>query len=274
LSLLYKKVLSHFCPSRKKKSNIENAHIFIVDASCLQIGAIVNNIMSETIEGNTPNNNYPNDEEPLNLPFGTLWVEFIKSGSFKYLSTDGRNNKKYHMHVKGFFVNELGPNNYLFSAFINTYDETNTYIVEEDTGLYYADTDTVKSNMVMYKICLDLTRTFLITLNQSVLGSEKTTFLIPKPGSNKKKIPIIKDIIRVVPKKEQYKTKPLFSKEIDWTHRWEVRGHWRKIKGIGKNRNNEYCTKSFTWVVPHEKGPENKILVKKKRIINDFIKTH
>lgn len=56
---------------------------------------------------------------------------------------------------------------------------------------------------------------------------------------------------------------------IDWSHRWEVRGHWRKISGVlGKDRRGHYTVQGFTWVVPHEKGPENKPLVKKVRVFD------
>jgi len=60
---------------------------------------------------------------------------------------------------------------------------------------------------------------------------------------------------------------PLFGGEIDWSHRWEVRGHWRKCDGIGKDREGKRCVNNFTWVKEHEKGPEDLPLIKKTRII-------
>jgi len=56
---------------------------------------------------------------------------------------------------------------------------------------------------------------------------------------------------------------------IDWSHQWAVRGHWRGIKGIGKNRGGEYGQKGFTWVEDHVKGPEDKPLIQKTRIIRE-----
>lgn len=52
---------------------------------------------------------------------------------------------------------------------------------------------------------------------------------------------------------------------VDWSHRWEVRGHWRKIRGVGKDRDNKPIVNGFTWVVPHIKGDESLPLIKKIR---------
>lgn len=55
--------------------------------------------------------------------------------------------------------------------------------------------------------------------------------------------------------------------KLRWTHRFWVRGHWRKVPYVGKNRHGDYCVKGFTWVEPHIKGPENTELVNKIRIV-------
>jgi hypothetical protein len=47
-----------------------------------------------------------------------------------------------------------------------------------------------------------------------------------------------------------------------------VRGHWRKVNGIGKDRSGEYCVKEFTWVTEHDKGPDGKPLIRKTRIVD------
>lgn len=58
------------------------------------------------------------------------------------------------------------------------------------------------------------------------------------------------------------------TRNIDWSHRWEVRGHWRKCATIGKDREGKYGVKGFTWVSSHERGPEDAPLIKKTRIIH------
>jgi hypothetical protein len=54
-------------------------------------------------------------------------------------------------------------------------------------------------------------------------------------------------------------------KDVDWKHSWECVGHWRFVKGIGKDRYGEYNKKGRTWVNPCIKG--DGILIKKTRII-------
>lgn len=51
------------------------------------------------------------------------------------------------------------------------------------------------------------------------------------------------------------------------SHRWEVRGHWRSISGLGKDETGNYIVRGLTWVAAHEKGPEQARLVKKTRLI-------
>lgn len=56
--------------------------------------------------------------------------------------------------------------------------------------------------------------------------------------------------------------------KIDWSHRFWVRGHYRKIEGVGKNRDGEYCLTGKTWVREHEKG-EGELIDKVRIIKND-----
>lgn len=76
----------------------------------------------------------------------------------------------------------------------------------------------------------------------------------------------IKDVVVLFPKEEE-KNSIYKGLQIDWSHRWEVRGHWRKVSGIGKNRNGDYVIPQHTWVKDFVKGPENKVLIKKKRVL-------
>lgn len=58
------------------------------------------------------------------------------------------------------------------------------------------------------------------------------------------------------------------SKKVIWSHRWMVRGHWVKLPGrIGKDRTGEYCVDGFTWRKDHVKGPEDRALIAKTRIV-------
>jgi hypothetical protein len=75
----------------------------------------------------------------------------------------------------------------------------------------------------------------------------------------------IRRVIHIAMKKEQGKVVPFCGNSIDWSHRWLVRGHWRNIQGIGKNRNGDYCIEGKTFVTSHEKGQGD--LVHKVRVV-------
>lgn len=53
--------------------------------------------------------------------------------------------------------------------------------------------------------------------------------------------------------------------DVEWKHSWECVGHWRVVKGIGKDRHGEYNQLRRTWVNPCIKGDGT--LIKKTRLI-------
>jgi hypothetical protein len=57
------------------------------------------------------------------------------------------------------------------------------------------------------------------------------------------------------------------ARQIEWKNTWLVRGHWRHIEGLGKNRAGDYIVKNFTWVKDHVKGPEAAPLINKTRVV-------
>jgi len=60
-------------------------------------------------------------------------------------------------------------------------------------------------------------------------------------------------------------------KTLEYSHRFEIRGHWRKLadNSVGKNRDGVYCVPGKTWVRPFEKGPKDAPLVKKVRVVKE-----
>lgn len=75
----------------------------------------------------------------------------------------------------------------------------------------------------------------------------------------------IKHVVYLGLKKEYNRVASVQGESVDWSHRWEVRGHWRKVRGIGKDREGNYTVKGFAWVVPHIKGPDALPVIKKVR---------
>jgi hypothetical protein len=55
--------------------------------------------------------------------------------------------------------------------------------------------------------------------------------------------------------------------EVEWSHQWMVRGHYRDIDGIGKSPRGVYDQRGRTWVREHVKGPDDKILIEKHRMV-------
>lgn len=99
------------------------------------------------------------------------------------------------------------------------------------------------------------------------VGKEKTSQRLRIGTGSNRKLMRVKNILHVAMKKEQKAYAKTLGKEIDWSHRWEVMGHWRKVDTIGKDRTGAYSIKGYTWVVPHIKGNKEKELIKKIRIV-------
>jgi hypothetical protein len=77
----------------------------------------------------------------------------------------------------------------------------------------------------------------------------------------------ISQVVRVCGPNVSATVAPLFGGTIDYSYRFEVMGHWRRIGGVGKDRHGKYTISGYTWVVPHERGPEGAPLVKKARLV-------
>ena len=105
-------------------------------------------------------------------------------------------------------------------------------------------------------------------LNTGRMGAETVRQTV-KIGSGKdKRIHRIRQVIYCGPKKNYEKINETVQRNIDWSHRWQVRGHWVKLEGrLGKNRDGEYVVSGWTWRSQYEKGPEGKPLIKKVRVV-------
>lgn len=106
---------------------------------------------------------------------------------------------------------------------------------------------------------------FLNRLSREQTGCESVRHVIKLRTSNGKISHRIRRIVHVVPKKKTIHYDN--GRHIDWTHRFNVRGHWRTAEGLGKDREGNYCIPGLTWVIDHVKGPEHLPLVKKTRIV-------
>lgn len=120
-------------------------------------------------------------------------------------------------------------------------------------------------------ISLRIAERWLSLVNNGMLANEETDVRVTLPHrkrNGERATRDIRRIVRIMPKHTNHeRVKPLTPNGvIDWSHRWEVRGHWRKVHGIGKNRAGEYIVIGSTWVREAIKGPEHLPLVQKTRI--------
>lgn len=110
---------------------------------------------------------------------------------------------------------------------------------------------------------------FLQRINLEATGViEKPERITWKNRKNrKKKEHIIKTRTFIVAPKQYKKSDNPKFRDVNWTHRWNVRGHWRKVDGIGKDRQGDYSEQGRTWVKNQTRGPEGLPLIKKQHII-------
>ncbi len=110
---------------------------------------------------------------------------------------------------------------------------------------------------------------WLNALDHSSVGFMKSNerFKYKNQLTKEKRLIKIKEVVMVYPKKLSAEQK-LYAEthKIQFSHRFAVRGHWRHIQGIGKNRQGEYCIDGKTYVHEFEKGPKKAPLIRKTRV--------
>jgi hypothetical protein len=118
----------------------------------------------------------------------------------------------------------------------------------------------------LYTGLKDITNTLCKRLHDKDirLGSVKCK---DKFKNNRRSSSYIKEVVCVTGERYTNKNTKLVGKNIQWSHSWKSCGHWRKVKGIGKNRKGDYCLEGRTWVRPCVKG--NKVLepIQKTRVV-------
>lgn len=107
----------------------------------------------------------------------------------------------------------------------------------------------------------------ILNSSESRFGTEVVSEKIKIGQGSNKRVHTIRKVVYVLPKSEVTSQAIEAKRNITWGHRWWIRGHWRSIDGIGKNRDGHYCVQGRTWVTEHVKGPEDLPLVNKTRVV-------
>jgi hypothetical protein len=190
---------------------------------------------------NDPKVSTYHDERDLDSPFPVWSIECL-NGPIAELESE-----KNKIQVFCIIVKEYEPKKYGYFTYTRFNDE-----------FYYVFSNKSDGKIPEY---------YLNRLKNESSGIENVRERI-KIGSGKgKEIHTIRRIVHVRPKKYQ-EPSSIEGRAIDWKHRWEVRGHWRKVEGgLGKDRAGDYCVSGYTWVVDFIKGPEDAPLIKKTRLV-------
>lgn len=236
------------------RSMFNTARIFIIDTSLhghTQFEATQEKLAADREE-----------ETPLDLPFRTCYFEYTNSELIL-------GPREAHEIRAGFLmVHEVSFNDYMFVALDMKAATQNKmpWVNSISGGEGYEG---------MYLTFKKVTRGMLDSINDSKneVGQAKGTVIVSRKVFNKtgkvKEFTRPRDIIIIKPKTHTLKDLPGVRGFIEYSHRFEVRGHWRRLpeNKIGKDREENYCIKGYTWVSSYVKGPEDAVLIKKKRIV-------
>lgn len=199
------------------------------------------------------------ENRAIDLPFKTCFIEWSNNGSMSY--TDEKGTK---VSISGILIHELSPRNHFFAAHLwlpNTPPPVVNYI------LYVDSTHAGIGPYCWYKaIC----NGFLNYLNnsQTVTGKAKIKERIKIKNPLTKSKEIIKIYpIYIRPRNEVENDSSPLAHSIEWSCRFKVRGHWRKVRGVGRDRDGEYCVEGATWIVDYTKGKETLPLVERARFV-------
>jgi hypothetical protein len=190
------------------------------------------------------------------LPFETTWIERQNKSALISLRT--KETPNILTFVTALLIEckkDSSPSCYALRVDIDSNTGTSIEEFVEITGNYYIIFNFIEALMFDIRAKAILLDTPFINFFPTKKHSRLSRILKPNP------------IIRVVLNRElKNYPKHILSQHIDWSHRWEVRGHWRKVSGIGKDSTGEYCVNGFTWVKDQERGKQGVPVTKKTRI--------
>lgn len=187
--------------------------------------------------------------EPLDLPFKSCFFEML-GRPISASTEDGKT-----ISIMGIYINEVSPKEYEYMALLKTPGDENTYT--SVAKVYHKE---VQDHFFR-----------IVTLLLERMSSEEVGFCNPRKSvkfkfQGQKIQKRIEKIVYVAPKKKIHLAQNSSSKEIDWSHQWAVRGHWRVVERVGKDRDGLPIS-GYTWIRPHVKGPENAPFVSKTRVV-------
>lgn len=217
----------------------------------------------------------------INQPFKSIWYE-SSDGDPIHISVPNRNGSRGYMW--GILCKEISPSDYqlailastdryakhLTRYFITLDDYKNLPKIEKYGDIYDHKDPSLHLSYAYHNLAKELANAIR---KSTRIAKEKTKIKVRVGAGKDRSIRKINQVVRVVLNTERHPERSLTChRNIEWSHSWEVMGHWRKVSGIGKDRHGKYGTKGLTWVVPYIKGKGE--LVKKMRSIVTESQSH
>lgn len=215
----------------------------------------------------------------FDLPFPIITIEFLNSQSFSI------GTKHDDEILKERFIDALlqSNSNLSYSQAEESYNSIpkQSYpvclIVEKAPKVYIGyilstneNNSTALSRIYAIddKVVTHILRNYLPLINSNEVGVEIVNKKIKIGSGQSKHIRNINKVIHITPKQNRDKYY-INGRKIEFSHRFLVRGHWRKISehSLGKNRAGEYSIAGMTWVTEFQKGDKELPLIKKVRLV-------
>lgn len=190
--------------------------------------------------------------DPLDLPFKMVFLEYLGNN----ITSMSEGNRK--LDCTGIMVEEKAPGDYQYALLLDFGTNQVIHCIPPEAK-------EVKEHF------LGIVRSMLKRLYTEQVGTSVSRNMVKiRSGQGIKIKKRIGQIIYVSPKRSTEDLEAMVGKDIEWSHRWRVRGHWRKLpeaSKIGKDREGNLIVRGFTWVTEHIKGPEEAPLVEKVRVV-------
>jgi hypothetical protein len=192
----------------------------------------------------------------ISLPFDKIFIE-TPVIPIKFTSYFKEDDKKTPF-VLGCFYEESSPGNIHASTICLYIDQNNMFYSSIWSRVFISEKEYLsgEDGYIQAKILHNL---------MNFKKSEFITGLSKAKEKTRNGREIISDIV-IVHKSNSKSVETKHSVRIDWKHCWEVSGHFRRIRGLGKDRSGQRRLPNITWVVPHIRGDIDMPLIKKERL--------
>jgi len=197
-------------------------------------------------------------DETLDLPFKSCFFEMLGAPITEI------NEQGAVATIDGILIHEMSPKTYNMMLLMCEVPVLSPRSAPRRYTIYAMDS----RNMGKLSVhIVGIVRNLLEQLTHQETGVINPRHSVKMKVNGQKLTHRINKIVYVSPKSQRHVAQAHASKEIDWSHRFEVRGHWRKVDTIGKDREGLYCVEGFTWVKEHVRGPEHLPVIKKTRVV-------